>query len=192
MATQEKLFDLWAKRNPVWDTRYEDNIIKTFADYGRGADKLNASRGKLFGAGYELFIIAFFIGLYADQRRPLPTNSNETKTFGQPIQFWGNLDSVKTRKAYPKIREYMFMALIARTDIDFIALERGDIKASTVVSQMMSTMEEYANWGFHFMWDKMCDDPNYFYKETALLEIFMSFKPKDPDRLMDDEPESLD
>lgn len=30
MAT-EKIYDLWARRNPQWEKRYEDSIIKTFA-----------------------------------------------------------------------------------------------------------------------------------------------------------------
>ena len=55
----------------------------------------------------------------------------------------------------------------------------------------MQTMEEYANFGFHFMEDKLIDDPNYFFRETAFLEIFLAFEatPVAPE---DDEPESLD
>ena len=34
MAT-EKLYDLWAKRNPQWEIRYEDSIVKQFCEYGR-------------------------------------------------------------------------------------------------------------------------------------------------------------
>ncbi len=43
------------------------------------------------------------------------------------------------------------------------------------VDMLMQTMEEYANWGFHFMEDKLTDDPNYFYRETAFLEVFLAF-----------------
>ena len=59
-----KLYDMWAKRNPQWEKRYEDNIIKKFCDHSRGSTSLREDRGKIFGAGYEIFIIAFFIGLY--------------------------------------------------------------------------------------------------------------------------------
>lgn len=55
----------------------------------------------------------------------------------------------------------------------------------------MQTMEEYANWGFHFIEDKLIDNPNYFYKETAFLEIFLTFD-TNSSTLEDDEPESLD
>lgn len=55
----EKLYDLWAKRNPQWEKRYEDNIIKMFTDYGKGSTSMREDRGKLLGPGYEIFIIAF-------------------------------------------------------------------------------------------------------------------------------------
>lgn len=191
MAT-EKIYDLWARRNPQWEKRYEDSIIKNFCDYGRGATSLREDRGKIFGGGYEIFIVAFFMGLYFDKKRPLIEDTQKRKTFGQPIQYWGNLDSVKGRKAYPKIREYIFTALVARTDIDFIALEKGEITTNKAVDMLMRTMEEYANFGFHFMEDKLMDDPNYFFRETAFLEIFLAFDSSVTENTDEDEPESLD
>ena len=55
----------------------------------------------------------------------------------------------------------------------------------------MQTMEEYANWGFNFIADKMIDNPNHFYSETAFLEVFLSF---DVTNVIndEDEPETLD
>ena len=55
----------------------------------------------------------------------------------------------------------------------------------------MQTMHPYANWGFHFMEDKLIDNPNYFYRETAFLEVFLTFDASTTDSA-DDEPESLD
>lgn len=187
----DKLFDVWARRNPDWEIRYEDSVVKNFCEYGKGATSLRDARGKLFGAGYEMFIVAFFIGLYFDQRRPLNPDKSKIKTFGQAIQFWGNIDSVKGRKAYPKLREYIFAALIAKTDFDFIALDKGEKTAREAVDALMTTMEEYANWGFHFIEDKLIDNPNYFYTETAFMELFLSFAAV-VNTEDEDEPESLD
>ena len=191
MAT-EKIYDLWAGRNPQWEKRYEDSIIKNFCDYGRGATSLREDRGKVFGGGYEIFIVAFFIGLYFNQKRPLIEDTQKRKTFGQPIQYWGNLDSVKGRTAYPKLREYIFTALVSRTDIDFIALEKGEMTSRKAVDMLMQTMEEYANWGFHFMEDKLTDSPNYFFRETAFLEVFLAFNASIATSIDEEEPESLD
>lgn len=187
----EKLYDLWIKRNPQWEIRYEDSIIKHFCEYGRGATMMRDDRGKIFGAGYEIFIVAFFIGLYFNQKRPLINDSQKCKSFGQPIQFWGNIDSVKGRKAYPKLREYIFVALVAKTDIDFIAIEKDEITVRKAVDLLMQTMEEYSNWGFNFIADKMIDNPNYFYSETAFLEVFLSFDAA-VKMIDEDEPETLD
>lgn len=86
----------------------------------------------------------------------------------------------------------LFTALVARTDIDFIALEKGEITSRKAVDMLMQTMEEYANWGFHFMEDKLTDDPNFFYRETAFLEVFLAFDASVAESTDEDEPESLD
>lgn len=195
----DKLFDVWARRNPSWEIRYEDSVIKNFCEYGRGTTNLRDARGKLFGAGYEMFIVAFFIGLYFNQRRKLNPDRTKIKGFGQAIQFWGNIDSVKGRKAYPKIRDYIFAALVAKTDFDFIALDKGDKTVREATDALMVTMEEYANWGFNFIEDKLIDNPNYFYAETAFMELFLSFAAEinaedeeEPESLEDEEPIPVD
>ena len=91
----------------------------------------------------------------------------------------------------------MFAALIARTDVDLIALDKGDIKPSKVVDQLITKMEEYANFGFDFISEKLEDDPNFFFKDSAFLRIFLNFIPVDEghetdESDSDDEPESLD
>ena len=189
----EKLYELWANRNPDWEIRYEDSIIKTFTDYGKGTTAYQEARGKIFGAGYEILIIAFFIGLYFDNRKPLTKDTSKKKGVGQPIKYWGNLDSRPGRVAYPTIRNYIFAALIAKTDIDLLALDKGEITPRKVVDKLMTTMEEYINWGLDFMSEKMEDNPNYFFKETAFLRVFMDLMNASDDvECDDDEPESLD
>ena len=190
MAT-EKLYDKWAARNPQWETKYED-LIKTYCDYGKGETSLREARGKLFGAGYELYIVAFFIGLYANQRRPLIEDTTKRKEFGWAIENWGNIEKRLGRTPYPKIRDYMFAALIARSDIDFIALDKGDLSLRKAVDILIQTMEEYANYGFHFIKEKGEDIPNYFYKEDAFLGIFLQFDASVAESTDEEEPESLD
>ena len=190
----EKLFDTWAKRNPEWETRFDESIIKTYTDYGKGSTSFQEARGKIFGAGYEMIIVAFFIGLYYNNKRPLVEDSTKRKTLGQPIQYWGNVESRFGRSSYSQIKEYIFTALVARTDFDFIALDKDDVKLNRAVDALMNTMEEYINFGLHFIEEKMQDYPDYYFKETAFLRTFLDFiKPKeDNSETLDDEPESLD
>lgn len=174
----EKIIDVWGRRNPKFEKHYEQSVIRVLADYGIGASEHTDAKGKILGAGYEPYIMAFFIGLYANKRIPLPEDSDEVKGLGQPLDKWGNLDSKKFRKAYPKLREYIFISLVAKTKIDWIALDKGEIKVTDVVTQLIKTMEEYANYGFSIMADKLESDKGYFFSKRAFLDIFMELTDK--------------
>ena len=174
----EKIIDVWGRRNPKFEKHYEQSVIRVLADYGIGASEHTDAKGKILGAGYEPYIMAFFIGLYANKRIPLPEDSDEVKGLGQPLDKWGNLDSRKLRKAYPKLREYIFISLVAKTKIDWIALDKGEIKVADVVTQLIKTMEEYANYGFSIMADKLESDKGYFFSKRAFLDIFMELTDK--------------
>lgn len=193
VGKDEKLIDIWGRRNPLFEKKYEQSVIRVLSDYGIGASGNTGAKGKILGAGYEPYIMAFFIGLYANKRLPLSENSDDLKGLGQPIQYWGNLDSKKFRKAYSGLRSYIFIALVARTDIDWIALDKGDIKVNTVVTNLIETMQEYANYGFSFMEEKLKKDPSYFFSHRSFLDIFLQLTDKhivDDDK--EDEPESID
>ena len=86
----------------------------------------------------------------------------------------------------------MYAALIARTNIDFIALDKGDIKVSTVVTSLIETMEEYANYGFSVMEEKLKTDPSYFFSHRSFLDIFLQLTNKQSEIFTEDEePEDL-
>ena len=173
----ESLFDAWSKKNPEWAKKYAELLMEPFTDYGRGTSQYTVSRGKIFGAGYEMFIIGFFIGLYFDKTRKLPDDKSKRKDFGHPIMFWGSQEGKLKlgRTSYKKIQEYMFAALVAKTDIDFISLEKGDITVNDAANSLKNKMEEYANYGFHYLEDMLENDPNILFKESAFLKIFTSF-----------------
>ena len=196
----ESLFELWGKRNPEWEKRYQTTIMDVFTDYGKGVNQYQDIRGKIFGAGYEIYIIAFFIGLYYDQTKPLVDDKSKRKVLGQAIMYWGNVENRMGRNSYGKIREYMFAALITKTNVDLIALDKGEISARSVVDELITKMEQYANFGFDYIEEQLENDPNHFFKESAFLRVFTSFlyneesgddDTNDPDSL-DDAPDSLD
>lgn len=173
----ESLFDAWGKKNPEWEKKYAELLMEPFTDYGRGTSQYTVSRGKIFGAGYEMFIIGFFIGLYFDKTRKLPEDKSKRKYFGHPIMFWGSQEGKLKlgRTSYKKIQEYMFAALVAKTDIDFISLEKGDTNVNDAANSLVDKMEEYANYGFHYLEEMLEDDPNSLFKDSAFLKIFTSF-----------------
>ena len=195
----ESLFDAWSKKNPEWEKKYEDLLIEPFTDYRRGTSQYTVSRGKIFGAGYEMFIISFFIGLYFDKTRKLPDDKSKRKDFGHPIMFWGSQEGKLKlgRTSYKKIQEYMFTALVAKTDIDFISLEKGEISVNDAANSLKHKMEEYANYGFHYLEEMLEYDPNSLFKDSAFLKIFTSFisennKNEDEIEKFDEEIESFE
>lgn len=171
----EKLIDIWGRRNPKFEKKYEDSVIKVLSEFGKKANDTTNAKGKIFGNGYEPYIIAFFIGLYAGKKLPL---SDDTRDLRWPLQNWGNVEARGLRKAYPSLRSYMFIALVAKTDIDWIALDKGDIEASSVVTALINTMEEYANYGFSVMEEKLKADKGYFFSNRAFLDIFLQLTDK--------------
>lgn len=188
----EKLFDVWARRNPNYEKRYEDSIIKQFTDFGRGSSSYQEMRGKIFGAGYEIYIIAFFIGLYFNRRKKLNPDSSKCKGFGQPIQHWGNRESRGLRKQYNDIQKYIFVALVARSDIDFLMLDKDKMKVSKAADILIETMEDYTNFGFDYIEDKMLDNAEHFFRNSAFLDVFLSFVLDSNEVIDDEDVESLD
>lgn len=186
----EKLIDIWGRRNPRFEKHFEQSVIRVLADYGIGASENTGVKGKILGAGYEPYIMAFFIGLYSNKRLPLSEDPDEVKGLGQPLQYWGNLDSKKNRKAYPNLRSYIFIALVAKTNVDWIALDKGDIDPSTVVTALVKTMEEYANYGFFVMEEKLREDKGYFFSNRAFLDLFLQLTDKSVE-MTDEEVEEL-
>lgn len=91
--TAIKLRELWGKANPLWETRYED-FITTYTDYSVGTSKYLDSRGKVFGAGYEIYIVAFFLGLYADRRKPMTKDTSKNASLVNLLAFGGRLKPV--------------------------------------------------------------------------------------------------
>ena len=63
----ESLYELWGKRDPEWEKKYEDAIISVFSDYGKGITQWGEARGKIFGSCFLFFNNCFFIGLYYNQ-----------------------------------------------------------------------------------------------------------------------------
>ncbi len=178
LEKEEKIIDIWGRRNPRFEKKYEQSVMRIISDYGIGASENTEDKGKILGAGYEPYIMAFFIGLYSNHKLPLSEYSDDLKTLGQPLDKWGNLDSKKKRQAYPNLRSYIFIALVAKTDIDWIALDKGDIKVNMVVSKLIETMEEYANYGFSYMEEKLKKDKGYFYSNRSFLDLFLQLTDK--------------
>lgn len=168
------LYNAWLERiDSYYQEVFAVNIIDAFAQYGGGNDVTREGKGKIFGAGYEVFIYAFFIGLHSGIRRPL---IGPTKKFRMKMSDWGNVNpkTQKGRKKYTEIQKYIFMALVAKSDIDFIALDKGELCVDDACKVLMKTLNEYTNQGLFMMRAKMQDNPNFFYGSTDFIDYLKS------------------
>lgn len=166
------LYNAWLDRiDSYYQEVFAVNIIEAFSQYGGGNDVTREGKGKMFGAGYEVFIYAFFIGLHSGIRRPL---IGPTKKFRMRMKDWGNVNpnTQKGRKKYIEIQKYIFMALVAKSDIDFIALDKGELLVDDACKVLMKTLNEYTNQGLFMMRAKMQDNPDFFYGNTDFLDFF--------------------
>lgn len=194
--TFSSAFDVWGRRSPSYEKHFENSVIKPLADFGIGTNEASDAKGKVLGAGYEVLIMAFFIGLYSNKRIPLNTEE-EIKDLRQQIQYWGSIESRKGRRSYPRLKDYIFTALVARTpDVEWLELDKGNKTVSECVNLLINTMEEYINYGLSFMEEKINEDAGYFYDKNAFLDIFRQLTvPQDGEQSSPDEsdaPEPLD
>ena len=53
-----KLYDIWAKKNPRFEKEFDKSIVQMYCQYGGGSAEGQVGKGKTFNAGYEIFIYA--------------------------------------------------------------------------------------------------------------------------------------
>lgn len=170
----ENLFDKWKTKIPKYSEIHKDLFNSLSQKFGaEGEKKINL--GKHFSTNYELYMYAFFLGLYNEEFVPIPDTEKKTD-FSHHIQHWGSKTTISTRNDFTNLQENIFIALIAKGNIDFIALEKGDIKEDEVVKALIQTMESYTNGGLILIKEKIEENPNYFLQPTSFLNMILDSK----------------
>jgi hypothetical protein len=167
------LFDKWKSRIPKYSENFKDLFDSLSQKYGAEGEK-KISFGKHFSTNYELYIFAFFYGLYNDENTPILLKEKKLD-FSHHIQYWGSKSRLD-RKDFTSLQEYMFTALFAKTEIDLIALEKGEFSEEDVVKQLLQTMESYTNGGLTLIKEKLEDNPNFFLQPTSFLNFILDSK----------------
>lgn len=169
----ENLFDKWKTKIPKYSEAHKDLFMTLSQKFGAEGEK-KIDLGKHFSTNYELYIYAFFLGLYNNELVPIPEGEKKID-FSYQIQQWGGKTN-PTRKDFTSIQENIFIALFAKTDVDIIALEKGEIEEDVVVKSLIDTMESYTNGGLILIKEKLDDNPNYFLRPTSFLDMILSSK----------------
>ena len=169
----ENLFSKWKTKIPKYSEVHKDLFNSLSQKFGaEGEKKLNL--GKHFSTNYELYIYAFFLGLYNEEFMPIPEKEKRVD-FSHHIQYWGS-KSTSIRKDFTIVQEYIFMALIAKTDIDLIALDKGELSEEDAIKMLIYTMESYTNGGLTMIREKIDQNSNYFLQNTSFLNMILDSK----------------
>jgi len=170
----KNLFDKWKTRIPKYSEAHKDLFTSLSQKFGaEGEKKINL--GKHFSTNYELYTYAFFLGLYNNEFPPIPDGEKKTD-FSHHIQHWGSKTTVSTRKDFTNLQENMFIALLAKTDIDLVALEKGELDEDDAVKSLIKTMESYTNGGLILIKEKLEENPNFFLQPTSFLNMILESK----------------
>lgn len=171
------LKDMWAERIPNYNIDYQfifDKLANKGNEGGNNEERA-LETGRVFATQYELYIYAFFLGLYSNES---PQLSTKKENFGHKISEWGKKSRSSLRDSFTEIQNFIFIALITKCDIDFIQLERSSSEEDTkmAISKLIELMEDYTNRGLQLIKEKIEDNENYFISSSAAPINFLLSK----------------
>lgn len=152
-----------------YEAKFHEPIIDTFCQWHSSNDNGRDVKGRIFNAGYEVYIYSFFVGLYRNVRRPL---KDATRSFSMEIYRLGDVSTKGTkRRKYTEIQDYIFASLIAKSNLDLVEFDKGNISTKEAVDVLMNTLNEYANAGFYAISEKLLNQEDYFFNSRNVVEF---------------------
>lgn len=167
----ESLFDKWKIRIPKYSERHKELFEALSQKYGAEGEK-KISLGKHFSSNYELYMFAFFLGLYNDKLVPIPKEEKRID-FSHHIQFWGSKSTVSSRKDFTNLQENIFIALMAKSNIDLIELDKGILSEEVALKELITTMESYTNGGLIMIRELLDSNSDFFLRSTSFLDLIL-------------------
>ena len=168
----ENLFERWKTKIPKYNEIYKTELFDPLSNFGGGSEKAKYNLGRHFSNAYEFYMYAFFLGLYHNQFKPLEKDVKKTD-FNHAIQFWGSKSNRLGRTDFTNLQEYIFAAVIAKTDLDLLELEKGLITEDEAAKKLIETMESYTNGGLMLISEKLDESPMYFMQAPAFLNLIL-------------------
>ena len=152
-------------RSPEYDSQYYQMILEFAIEQGGKAgtstEETRWKQGKHFSTRYEMYMYAALLGLKKDYKIPIAYGTEKSKFI--EMRAWQPQD----------ITEYIIMAVLAKSGIDFNELENmEEDKVERKITELRSLLEEYANGGFDIIRSKREDDPSFFLQnENCFIDL---------------------
>lgn len=173
----DNLFEKWKTQIPKYDQQFSKHLFEPLTKKGGGSERSKVDLGKHFSNNYELYMYAFFLGLYNNEFIPIAEGSKKVD-FSHAIQYWGSKGNRFDRNDFTILQEFMFAAVIAKSNIDFIALEKGELSEKDAIKELIHTMEGFTNGGLTLIKEKLEENVNLFLHSTAFLNLILESKNK--------------
>lgn len=147
------VFEMFASKSPAYNRKYRETLFERFTIQGGSTEK-KRTQGAFFETNYEFLLYGFFLGLYKNSRLELPANS-ERVSFRHEIVHWGSKKQTDLRRDFTYVQFALFEAAFLNTDIDWLGVESGEVPIESVVSSLITTVEEFSNAGFEYLLEKV-------------------------------------
>ena len=148
-----KVFKKFCERVPKYDKRYSESLFDLLTQKGGGSQEKMKSIGKQFENNYELYIYAFFLGVYSKSKRSL---GNVHKTdFGHPIGRWGFKAKSLDRKNHTWVQNALFTVAVKDMGDRLLDFEKGELSLDELVALLITVVEEYTNGGLELLEERI-------------------------------------
>ena len=137
------------KRVPNYSVKYKEILFETISNTGGGSAESKSYLGKHFENNYELYSYAFWIGIINDRRIEFSPGDKKVN-FSHAIENWGRKANSR-RQNFDWIQNAIFILCFNRSDIDLIALDKGEIAIKSVVDKLILTLEEFTYGGLELL-----------------------------------------
>lgn len=153
------------ERAPEYDAQYTqmilDYTIEQGGKMGTQTEEAKWKQGKYFSTRYEIYMYAALLGLKKDYSIPI-ARGTEKKKFIE-IKSWQPSE----------VADYIIMALLAKADLDFNALENMEEKdVEDKITELRGLLESYANGGLDIIRAKRDEDAAFFMEnENCFIDL---------------------
>jgi len=169
----ESLFNRWKTKIPSYSEIHKD-LFNSLSSKGGSEGEKRVSLGKHFSTNYELYVYAFYLGLYNDEFVPIGKQEKKVD-FSYAITYWGS-KSNSLRKDFTQIQEYIFIASFAKSNISIIDLDKGISKEEDIVRELIYTLESFTNGGLILIKEELDRNTNYFLQPSSFLQKILKTK----------------
>lgn len=137
-----------------------DDFVKKVAQFGGGSDTDKYVKVKSFSNAYEVYIYAYFLGLYTSNKFDL-TDDDKLKTFWE-MENWKPIELVDS----------IITCAIATSDFDMLNIENGNEQfISSQIKILKREIESYANGGLAYLTKEFEEDPELLEDDTYFISL---------------------